>query len=92
MLAVLRIHGLPEAVVDAVDAHLDHHEEVPGLRAEEVVGEREAAVGHLVELPEQVVLVLGPEVRAVEQVLADDLLDLLPEHRRVRVLARRPKA
>ena len=47
----------------------------------------EAPVGHLVHLPQEVVLVLGAEVLAVEQVLADDLLDLAPEDRRVRVLA-----
>jgi hypothetical protein len=50
VLAVGRIHVLPEAVVDAVGAHLDHCEELPPLGAQEVIGELEAPVGHLVDL------------------------------------------
>ena len=73
VLAVLGVHVLPEAVMDPVGAHLDEGEELPRLRREEVVGEPEALVGHLVDLPQEVVLVVGAEVRAVEEVLADDL-------------------
>ena len=76
MPVVELVQVLPEAVMHPVDAHLDHREELPGLRLEQVLGEPEALVGHLVDLPQQVVLVVGAEVRAVEQVLADDLLDL----------------
>ena len=58
VLAVLGIHELPEAVVHAVGPHLDHREERPRLRLEEVLGEREAPVGHLVDLPQEVLLVV----------------------------------
>ena len=81
-----RVHVLPEAVVHAIDAHLDHHEELPRLRREEVLGQREATIGHLVDLPQQIVLVLGAEVRAVEEVFADDLLDLAAKRVRIGVL------
>ena len=80
------------AVVHPVGAHLDHHEELPRLRREQVVGEREAPVGHLVDLPEQVVLVVGAEVRAVEEVFADDLARPRGEQRRIGVLAVASKA
>ena len=86
VLAVGRVHVLPEAVVDAVGAHLDHGEELPRLRAQEVLGELEALVGHLVDLAQEVVLVLRAELRAVEEVLADDVLDLVAQGRRERVL------
>ena len=84
---MLRIHELPEAVMHPVRPHLDHREEPPRLRREQVLGEREAPIGHLVDLAEEVVLVLGPEVLAVEDVFADRLLDLASEHGRVRVSA-----
>ena len=51
VLSVLGVHVLPEPVVHAVGAHLDHREERPRLRLEEVLGEREPPVGHLVDLP-----------------------------------------
>ena len=57
-----------------------------GFVASEVLGEREAPVGHLVDLPQEVLLVVGAEVLRVEEVLADDLCDLVLERRRVRVL------
>jgi hypothetical protein len=81
---------LPEGVVHPVEADLDEREQLPRPRLEQVLGEPEALVGHLVDLPEQVVLVVGAEVRAVELVLADDPLDLAREQRRVgeRALAR----
>ena len=86
VLSVLGIHVLPEPVVHAVGPHLDHREERPRLRREEVLGEREAAVGHLVHLPEEVLLVVRTEVLRVEEVLADDLGDLVLQRRRVGVL------
>ena len=85
VLAVLGVHELPESVVHAVHAHLDHDEELPRLRDQEVLGEREAAVRHLVDLPQEVVLVLGAEIAHVQDVLADHLLDLALQHRRERV-------
>ena len=67
--------------------HLDHREQLPRPRLEQVLGEREAAVGHLVELLEQPGLVLRAEVLHVEHVLADDVGHLVLEARRVRVRA-----
>ena len=87
VLAVLGVHELPEAVVDAVVAHLHHREQLPRPRREQVLGEPEAPVGHLVELLEQPRLVLRAEVLHVEQVLADDVGDLVLEAGRVRVRA-----
>ena len=58
-------------MVDAVVPHLDHREESPRAGREQVLGEPEAAVRHLVELLEQPRLVLGAKVLDVEDVLAD---------------------
>ena len=87
VLAVLGVHVLPEAVVDPVGAHLDEREQLPGPRLEQVLGELEAPVGHRRRSGEQPVLVVGAEVRAVEEVLPDDLGDLVAQRRRVRVAA-----
>ena len=57
-----------------------------GFVLRQVVGELEALVGHLVDLAQEVVLVLRAELRAVEEVLADDVLDLVAQGRRERVL------
>ena len=86
VLSVLGVHVLPEAVVHAIRAHLDHREERPRLRLQEVLGEREPAVGHLVDLPQEVLLVVGAEVLRVEEVLADDVCDLVLQRGGVRVL------
>ena len=87
VLSVLGIHELPEPVVHPVRAHLDHREERPRLRLREVLGQLEAPIGHLVNLAEQVMLVVGAEVFGVEDVLADDVFDLVPQRGRIRVLA-----
>ena len=95
VLAVLGVHVLPEPVVHPVWPHLDHGEQRPRLRRSEVLGEREAPVGHLVDLTQQVVLVVRAEVLRVEDVLADDLCDLVSKPCRIGVLAlerRREKA
>ena len=75
---VLVVHVLPEGVLDPVDADLDEHEEVPGLVPDEPVHDLEPLVGHLVDLGQDLVAVLGPE-DDVEDVGAEALLDLLPE-------------
>jgi hypothetical protein len=80
---------LPEAVMDPIHAHLDEHEEVPGARAQEVLDEREALLRHLVDLVEDALLLIGAELLHVEDVLADELLHLPLERRRVRVGALR---
>ncbi len=87
VLVVCRVHVAPEAVVDAVDAHLDQHEEIPGARAEEVLGEPEVLVGLVVDALEEPRLVRGAEVLDVEHVAPGHLLDLGLERRRVGVLA-----
>jgi hypothetical protein len=46
------VEVLPERVVHAVDPHLDHCEELPRLRAQQVVGQSKAAIGHVVDLAE----------------------------------------
>ncbi len=92
VLSVLGIHVLPEAVVHAVGAHLDHREERPRLRLEEVLREREAPVGHLVHLPQEVLLVVRAEVLRVEEVLADDLRDLVLERCRDTCTSSRARA
>ena len=60
---------------------------VHGFVSSEVLGEGEAPVGHLVDLPQEVLLVVRAEVLRVEEVLADDVCDLVLERRRVGVLA-----
>ena len=68
---VLRMGGVevaPERVVDPVDADLDHHEEVPRPRVEQVPGDREVLLGHLVDLGEDPVAVVTAEVAHVDAV------------------------
>ncbi len=71
--------------MDAVGAHLDHEEEIPRARLEQVLGELEALLGHLLDLGEEAVLVVGAEVLDVDHVVADELLDLVLQLGRVRV-------
>ena len=87
--AVLGIEVAPERVVDAVGAHLDHEEEIPRPRLQEMLRNLEPALGHRLDVAQHARLVLGPEVRHVDHVLADEPLDLLLERGRVRVLAAR---
>ena len=74
---VLQVGEPPEAMVDAVGAHLDHEEQVPGPRLEQILRQSEPLLGHLLDLVEQAVLVVGAEVLDVDEIVADDLLDLL---------------
>ncbi len=92
VLAVLRVHELPETVVDAVVTHLHHREQLPRPSRQQVLGQLEAPVGHVVELLEQPRLVLRAEVLHVEDVLADDVSHLVLEARRVRVARSPPTA
>ena len=85
----------PEPVVQAVGAHLDHHEEVPGARVAQVPGQLEPALRHLIDVAQDPVLLVGAEVGHVHHVLADDLLDLVAQLLGVGVLRvgrRRQKA
>ncbi len=68
VLVVRVVKVLPKAVVDAVHAHLDEHEKVPGLFSQQVVEHLEAFVGHFVNLPQQIVLVFGAELLHVHVV------------------------
>ena len=61
--AVLGVDEAPEAVVDAVGAHLDHEEEIPRPRLEQVLGDAEPLLGHLLDLGEQLLLFVRAEVR-----------------------------
>ena len=76
MFGVLRVHVLPEGVMDAVDADLHQHEEVPGLRANPMVSQFEALLRHLVDLAEQPLFVFCAKTRYVHHILADERLDL----------------
>ena len=71
MLRVLRVHVLPEAVLDPVRPHVHHHQEVPLLGCHQVLRVREAAGRQRVDVAEDAFLVLGPEVGDVEDVLPD---------------------
>ena len=64
--------------MEPVEAHLDHHEEVPRLGLDEPTGHLEATLGHLEDLVHHEVRALLAEVRDVEDVLilAQLLLDL----------------
>ena len=86
---MLRIEEAPETVMDAVGAHLDHEEEIPGPRLEKVLGHAEAPRRHFLDLLEQRILLVGAKVVHVDHVAADELFDLRLELRRMRELARR---
>ena len=73
---VLDVEEAPERVVHAVEPDLDHHEEVPRARVEQVPGDGEALLGHLVYLREDAVAVVAAEVAHVDAVGADERLDL----------------
>ena len=84
---VLVVEEAPERVVDAVGAHLDHEEEIPGPRLEQVLGHAKAAHGHLLDLLEEALLLLRAKVVHVDHVAADEIVDLALELRGIRVLA-----
>ncbi len=70
MLAVAGVEIFPEAVMHPVRPDLHHHEEIPGLGAEQVFCHAEPLGGHVIDLLQQQLLILGPEIVHVEQVRA----------------------
>ena len=56
------VEVFPEAVVNAVGAHLDHHEKIPGLVLQQPLGVSGVVVGHLEDAFEQTNFVVGAEV------------------------------
>src|SRR5437016_675084 len=77
MLGMLWVVVLPHSMMNSVHAYLDKHEEIPGLLREEGLHNRKSLLGHVVDLPEQVALVLGPEVRDVNKILTHQAPQLL---------------
>ena len=75
----------PERVVEPVEPDLDHHEEVPLARVEQVPRDREVLLGHRVDLGEDAVAVVAAEVADVHLVGAGEPLDLVAELGRVGV-------
>ncbi len=67
---VALVKVLPEAMVDAIHAHVHVHEKVPGLGRHQVLDQLVVLIGQLVDLLQQVVLVLGAELGHVEHVFA----------------------
>ncbi len=63
-------------MVDAVGPHLHHHKIVPVFAGEEMAGEMETFPRHLVNVGQDFFLVAGAEIADIENVFADDLLDL----------------
>ena len=58
VLGMVGRHVLPERMVDAIHAHVDHHEEVVGLSVEQVLGDVEVLVGQAVDVAEDAILVI----------------------------------
>ena len=85
--AMLRVEKAPEAVVDAIGAHLDHEEEVPRPGLEKVLGDLEALLRHLLDLGQEAILLPRCGSLDVDHVAADETLDLLLDLRRIGVLA-----
>ncbi len=85
----------PEAVIEPVDTHFDHHEEVPVL-LEHPRGEPESGARHLMNLLEQPRFVVCPKAFDVDNILAaGPAVDLGPKSTRigeVRILLRRKEA
>ena len=65
-------HAAPEGMVDPVHAHVDHHEEVVAAAVEQSMAGGEALLGHRVDVPQDLILVVGAEVRHVDEELALD--------------------
>ena len=61
------IHITPEGMVDPVHAHVDHHEEVAAAAVEQSMADGEALLGHRVDVPQDLLLVVGAEVRHVRE-------------------------
>ena len=83
VLRMGRVEVAPERVVDPVDADLDHHEEVPRPRVEQMPGDGEVLLGHLVDLGQDAVAVVAAEVAHVGVVRADERRDLGLAARRI---------
>ena len=64
-----RIAVVPEGVVQAVRAHLHHHEQVPRLRCDEMLRHGETAAGHRRQLRQQRGLVVRAELADIEQIV-----------------------
>ena len=64
------VEVFPEAVMDAVGAHLDHHEKIPRLVLQQPFRVGGVVVGHLEDAFEQADFVVGAEVFDVGNVLS----------------------
>ena len=61
--------------MDAVDPHVDHHEEVVALGIQEALGHVEVLVGETIDVPKDSVLVVRTKIRHVDE-------EFLPQPRR----------
>ena len=68
VLAMAGVAEFPEGVVEAVGAHLDHHEEVPRARAQQVARHGEVLLGHPVNLLQDALFFFRAEVFHVQPV------------------------
>src|SRR5712691_8170201 len=76
---------LPEAVMNAVRAHFNEHEEVPVFFRDPFFHEFKAFLGHCVNLTQQILFILCAKIWHVHQVFADCSVDLLHDGSRISV-------
>ena len=89
---MLRIHELPEAVVDAVGPHLHHHEKIPRTSAQQVLGHGESLRCHFINLAQQPLLLIGAESPDVHHIIAHQLLHFGAKFVRVSELTLRSRS
>ena len=72
---VLLVEILPEAVVHAVRAHLNHHEEIPGFIFEQMAGQGKTCIGHLMNARQKRGPVFCAKIFNVKNVIANHAFD-----------------
>src|SRR5882762_3797376 len=81
------IHIVPKRMVNTVHAHLNHHEKIPIFLRQQMPRELEALPSHLVNIRQNLLLVAGSKIAHIQNIFADNPLNLMFEFRRMRVLA-----
>src|SRR5216684_3067553 len=75
--------------MDAVRAHLDHHEKIPGTRFEQMFGHGKSLRGHLINLAEQPLLLVRAKALHIDHIVANQALQFGTQLSRIGVLALR---
>ena len=83
-------HVLPEGVLQAIEADLNQHKQIPTARIQQMAGQLKALPGHLIQFTQQGFPFHIAEVFDIESVLRDGLCDFIKQSRRIKRLFVQP--